>query len=64
MIGKIVTYFTSSYEEMRKVIWPNRREVTSHTIIVIASIAVSMAIIALIDFGLFRLLELLIYRGY
>jgi len=62
MFGKITNYFKSSYEEMRKVIWPNRKEVTSHSMIVVLSIMISMAIIAAIDLMLFNLLEILIYR--
>lgn len=61
MIQKIINYFTSSYGEMRKVIWPNRQEVISHTIIVVSSIIVSMAVIAAIDYGLFNLIQILIY---
>lgn len=61
MIQKITNYFVSSYEEMRKVIWPNRNEVTSHSIIVVLSILISMGIIAAIDYGLFNLLQKLIY---
>ena len=63
MIQRIINYFTSSYEEMRKVVWPNRREVTNHSIIVILSILISMGIIAAIDYGLFNLLQILIYQG-
>lgn len=62
MISKIINYFTSSYEELRKVVWPNRQEVTGHTVIVVSSILVSMSIIALLDYGLFNLLQILIYR--
>ena len=61
MFGKITNYFTSSYEEMRKVIWPNRKEVTSHSIIVVLSILISMAIIIGLDYLLFNLLQTLIY---
>ncbi|MFA6492974.1 MAG: preprotein translocase subunit SecE [Patescibacteria group bacterium] len=62
MIGKITNYFVSAYEELKKVVWPSRKEVTSHTIIVVLSILISMGIIAILDFGLFSLLEMLIYR--
>jgi len=62
MFNKIINYFNGSYEELRKVVWPNRTEVTSHTIIVVCSIIISMGIIALLDLGLFNLLELLIYK--
>lgn len=62
MFQKIINYFTSSYEEMRKVIWPNRKEVTSHSLIVILSIVISMGVIAAIDYGLFNLIQILIYN--
>lgn len=62
MFTKIINYFTSAFEELKKVIWPNRKEVTSHTIIVVLSILVSMGVIAALDYGLFNLLEILIYR--
>lgn len=52
MIAKIKNYFLSAYEELRKVVWPSRKEVTSHTIIIIFSVAISMAIITVADIGL------------
>ncbi|MGA2667244.1 MAG: preprotein translocase subunit SecE [Patescibacteria group bacterium] len=62
MFEKITNYFTSSYEEMKKVVWPNRKEVTSHSIIVVVSILVSMGIVAAIDYGLFSLIQVLVYN--
>jgi len=62
MFSSIKNYFTTSYQEMRKVVWPNRQEVSSHTIIVVLSIIISMAIIAALDFGLFNLIQYLIYN--
>jgi len=62
MFSRIKNYFTSSYEEMRKVIWPNRQEVTSHTIIVFISILVAMSVVVAIDYGLFNLLQMAINR--
>lgn len=62
MITKIKNFFVGSYEEFQKVIWPNRQQVTSHTVIVVVSIAISMAIIAALDLGLFNLIEKLINR--
>lgn len=63
MISAIKNFFTGSFDELKKVIWPSRREVTSHTIIVIVSIGISMALIAAIDFGFFYLIQWLIYRS-
>lgn len=62
MSNAIKNFFTGSYDELKKVIWPSRREVTSHTVIVIVSIGVSMAIIAAIDYALFYAVQWLIYR--
>jgi len=63
MFTSIINYFTSAFEELKKVVWPSRKEVTSHTIIVVISIAVGMMIISLIDLGLFSLLQKLIYQN-
>lgn len=63
MFAKIQNFFTGSLEELKKVVWPSRPEVTSHTMIVIISIAISMALVAIIDFGLFSLIQWLIYRS-
>ena len=60
MIQRIKNFFIGSFEELKKVVWPNRREVISHTFIVIASTAVAMAIIATIDYGLFNVVQILI----
>ena len=62
MFTKIINYFSGSYEELKKVIWPSRNEVISHTVIVVLSILISMGIIALLDYGLFNVLEILIYK--
>lgn len=63
MIQKIKNFFTGSFEEFKKVVWPSRKEVISHTVIVIVSIAVSMLIVMLIDLGLFKLVQILIENG-
>ena len=60
MIKAIKGFFIGSYQEFRKVVWPNRQEVTSHTIIVIVSTVITMALIAAIDFGLFNLVQKLV----
>ena len=60
---KLLKFFTGSYEELKKVVWPNRKTVISHTIIVILAVAIAMALIAAIDFGLFSTIQWLIYRG-
>jgi len=60
MVEKIKNFFTGSYAELRKVIWPSRQEVISHTVIVVLSVAISMAIIAALDYFLFGGIQWLI----
>lgn len=60
MFSKIKNFFIGSYEEFRKVIWPSRQELISHTVVVIISIFVAMAIVAAVDYGLFTLVQKLI----
>jgi len=60
MIKTIKNFFVGSYEEFKKVVWPNRQEVISHTVIVIVSTAIAMSLIAAIDFGLFNLVQKLV----
>ncbi len=62
MIGKIKKYFVLSYEETKKIIWPSRKEVTKHSTIVVTSIVIAMGLVALIDWLLFRLVEVAIYK--
>jgi len=63
MFAKIKNFFTGAWSELKKVVWPSRKEVISHTIIVILSVGVAMAIIAAIDFGLSSLVQWLIARS-
>lgn len=60
MIKTIKNFFVGSYEEFKKVVWPNRQEVTSHTVIVIVSTVIAMSLVAAIDFGLFNLVQKLV----
>ena len=62
MFTRIKNFFTGSYDEFKKVVWPSRQTVISHTVIVIISMVVAMAIIAALDFGLFSLVQSLIER--
>lgn len=62
MIERIKNFFIGSYDELKKVVWPTRKEVISHTIIVIISIGVAMGILIAVDYGLFNLMQYLIYN--
>jgi preprotein translocase SecE subunit len=38
--------------EMRKVLWPSRKEMTTYTIVVLAFVVIMVTVVALLDFGL------------
>jgi preprotein translocase subunit SecE len=63
MLEKIQNFFMGSYDEFKKIIWPSKKIVINHTVMVVVSIIVSMAIIAVLDFGLFSGVQRLI-NGY
>jgi preprotein translocase subunit SecE len=46
----IQRYFRNVMAELKKVNWPNRKELTTYTIVVIANVLVFSAIISLWDF--------------
>ncbi len=56
----IINYIKSSYEEMKKVTWPTKKETTNHTLLVIGISLGTAAFLGLIDFGLSYLLTYLL----
>lgn len=58
----IINYLVGSWSEIKKVSWPKRSEVLSHTIIVLVSCVVAIAITAAIDYGLTFLVQYIVER--
>jgi preprotein translocase subunit SecE len=50
-IGRIGGFFREVVSELRKVIWPTRRELLTYTGVVIAFVTITTAIVALLDYG-------------
>lgn len=55
--NKTIKYFVDSYQELKKVTWPTRKQLIRDTAIVIISAAVVTAFIGLIDLGLSQLIQ-------
>jgi preprotein translocase subunit SecE len=51
----IWTYLTQVVAELRKVIWPNRKQMVSYTTVVLIFLAFMVALIGLVDLGLAKL---------
>ncbi|OMC38940.1 preprotein translocase subunit SecE [Mycobacterium sp. GA-1841] len=54
----VVTYLRQVVAELRKVIWPNRKQMVSYTTVVLVFLAFMVALIAGADFGLAKLVSL------
>jgi len=60
MIARLVDYFKNSIAELKLVVWPGRRDLVNHTLLVIG-ISLGVAFfLGIIDYGLTKLLEILI----
>lgn len=58
--NKVIKYFIDSYQELRKVTWPTRKQLIQDTAIVIISAVVVTAFVGVVDLGLSKLIEYLV----
>jgi preprotein translocase subunit SecE len=54
----VYSYLKQVVAEMRKVIWPNRKQMLTYTSVVLAFLAFMVALVGLADFGLAKLVML------
>ena len=54
----VYNYLKQVVAEMRKVIWPNRKQMLTYTSVVLAFLAFMVALVGLADFGLTKLVLL------
>ncbi|WP_421842162.1 preprotein translocase subunit SecE [Mycobacterium sp.] len=57
-IAFVYNYLKQVVNEMRKVIWPNRKQMISYTTVVLVFLAFMVALVALADLGLTKLVLL------
>lgn len=60
MISSFVKYIRGSINELRKVTWPTREETIQYSIIVVIAVVVSVAILAVLDYGLSKVVDILV----
>lgn len=60
MPNKLLQYVKDSKSELKKVIWPTRKQATNDTLLVIGFSLGVAAFLGLIDFVLTKLLELVV----
>jgi len=54
---KIILFFQESFAELKKVTWPSRDEATASTRVVLVSVIIIAAILGLVDFILFKVVD-------
>jgi preprotein translocase subunit SecE len=52
------SFFGDSWSELKKVKWPNRKELTSYTIVVVATVVFVTIYFAILDLGISELVRL------
>jgi preprotein translocase subunit SecE len=57
---RILKFFREVGREMRKVSWPKRKELTSYTITVLATVTFVAVFFAVIDLGISELIRLIL----
>ena len=57
-IAFVVNYLKQVIAELRKVIWPNRKQMVTYTSVVLVFLAFMVALIGVVDLGLAKLVLL------
>ncbi len=55
IFGRIGRFFREVVAELRKVIWPSRKELRNYAVVVIVFVAVMLTIVGLLDLGFAKL---------
>ena len=58
--GRIKTYLKGVKAEMKKVVWPTKKELVNYTGVVIAVSVATSLVVALLDLGIKQVLSLII----
>lgn len=56
LAARTTLYVRQVVAELRKVIWPTRKELTNYTTVVIAFVLVMIALLSVLDYGFGRLM--------
>ncbi|MBA9087320.1 preprotein translocase subunit SecE [compost metagenome] len=56
----LFTFFSESWAELKKVRWPNRKELTNYTLIVLGTIVVVAIYFWVLDIGISAVIEAII----
>jgi preprotein translocase subunit SecE len=60
ILGKLFRFFRETRSELKKVAWPNRKELVSFTSVVFASVALAALFIWIVDIAFGQMLSFII----
>lgn len=60
MVNKLIQYIKDSKRELKKVVWPTKKQTTNHTLLVIGFSLAMAAFLGAVDFGLNKLIEMIL----
>jgi len=63
-LSKVKSFIGESIDEAKKVVWPTRQQLMSHSIIVVGSVVVTLVVVAALDFGLAYIIKRFILGVY
>ena len=58
-IKNFITYVRESWEELKKVTWPDKDEVTSFTVVVVIALIIFSTFLWLVDTGIMALIQVM-----
>lgn len=58
--GLIFSFFADSWGELKKVRWPNRKELTNYTLVVLVAVFFMMLYLSVLDIGISAIVEAII----
>lgn len=61
-VKKTPAFFREVWAELKKVRWPNRKELASYTTVVLVTVSILTIFFAVIDLGISRIIELILGR--
>ncbi|MCK1814000.1 preprotein translocase subunit SecE [Streptomyces carpaticus] len=56
-LGKLALFYRQVIAELRKVVWPSRRQLTTYTSAVIVFVLIVIGILTVLDWGFSRVVE-------
>ncbi|MFC4033003.1 preprotein translocase subunit SecE [Streptomyces polygonati] len=54
-LGRLALFYRQIVAELRKVVWPNRNDLTTYTTVVIVFVVVIIAFVSVVDWGFSKL---------